>query len=72
MNPKELANALGAEHLGTLPEIVSKLSPEQRQEAADHFGVTIWFINRCASGDTVPGDWLKLRLVQWVQRRLAN
>lgn len=72
MNPKEVAPALGAEHLGSFPEIVSRLSPEQRRECAAHFEVAVSTVDRWAKQTANPHPLLKKQIVTWTLRRLAN
>lgn len=72
MNPKEIASALGGEHLGAFHEIVGKLSPEQRRECAAHFEVAVSTVDRWAKQTANPHPLLKKQIVTWTMRRLSN
>lgn len=73
-NPKEVAAALGAEHIGSFPEVVAKLSPEQRRECAREFEVAPSTVDSWATaGSKVnPHPALKWQVIRWVSKRLAS
>jgi hypothetical protein len=73
-NPKEVAAALGAEHLGQFHEVVARLGPEQRRECAAHFEVAVSTVDSWATAGTKvnPHPALKWQIIRWVTRRLAS
>jgi len=71
-NPKEVAAALGAENLGKFHEIVGRLSPEQRREAAAHFEVAVSTVDRWAEQTAHPHPALQWQIIRWSLRRLAT
>jgi hypothetical protein len=73
-NPKEVAAALGAESLGQFPDIVAKLSPEQRRECAAHFEVAVSTVDLWTKGSKFanPHPALKWQIIRWVTARLAS
>jgi len=68
MTPDQFAEAMGAENLGTFPEIVSKLTPDERVMCARDFEVAVSTVDRWANDTAKPHPVLKWQVVRWVMR----